>query len=470
MAVRAYYGTCKTADNISEKQVYVPDVDLAEEGFNFIEGDLLIVFFAQTNTDSTPSIVVYNQDPEQELSTTNDSGNLIKSLDVAANMENAWAAGETVIFAYTQQGTTDVYYWELVDANHASKDTYGDTKLFDEDNLEALLAGQEDDINSKIALTPNALKKFFNLLNGSENSEQEEGEGDDSGEDDGAALYTIGLNWTPAIEGEAQNLGVLSLTSNDDSGISITYPFDSQVQAIIQQSVPTVPQYTAQLINNGNGNNGDDTALPEEGAEPFITRIIPDDLYIGDTNGIYYGTPENRNNVINVNDGAVTIGNDGLTGGIVLDKSTMINGNLQTNGNLTTTGTISAGSNQISTSGAIKGSVLYEGFNGSNEGTQLSQIYSKKLGVYSVTSGSISITAGNYVTSTFASGLPANCTPLGIVGYNISNAPTNGYGASYCLPYAITLEGTNVRYNLRNVHTTKQVVVRIQCLILYAPN
>ena len=46
MAVRTFYGTCKTASGESEKKVYVPDVDLIEE-FNFLEGDLLVVFFAQ---------------------------------------------------------------------------------------------------------------------------------------------------------------------------------------------------------------------------------------------------------------------------------------------------------------------------------------------------------------------------------------------------------------------------------------
>ena len=119
MAVRTFYGTCKTASNVSQKKVYVPDVELADN-FNFIEGDLLVVFFAQTNTVSEPSIVVYLQDPEEELSTTTDSGKLIKSVDVEANMENSWAAGETVVFAYTQLATAGTYYWELINGFHAT--------------------------------------------------------------------------------------------------------------------------------------------------------------------------------------------------------------------------------------------------------------------------------------------------------------------------------------------------------------
>ena len=476
MAVRAYYGTCKTAEDISEKQVYVPDMDLAEENFNFIEGDLLIVFFAQTNTESNPSIIIYNQDPEQELSTTSDSGKFIKSLDAVANMENAWAAGETVIFAYTQESTTDTYYWELVDANHASKDTYGNTKLFDENNLEALLTETEDDAeNSEIALTPNALKRFFNLLNGIESNQKEDeggegGEGE-SDESEDPVLRVIGLNWTPAIEEEAQDLGTLSLTGDSTNGIQITYPFDSQVQSLIQESVPFVPQFTAQLINNGNGKNGETAALPEEGAEPFITRIIPNDLYFDNANGLYYGTPDNRNNMININSGTLTIGNNALTGGIVLDKATTISGNLQTNGTLSTTGAISAGSSQISTTGAIRGGTLYEGCTNGSNGTALSQIYSKVLLTASVKTGEIGIASGKTAFGSFSVARNDGYRPLGILGYNISNSSTsNGYGASYCMPFAMMFYGNEVRYNIRNIHSSKSVYVTVECVILYVKN
>lgn len=469
MAVRAYYGTCKTAEDVSEKQVYVPDMDLAEEDFNFIEGDLLIVFFAQTNTESNPSIVVYNQDPEQELSTTSDSGKLIKSLDVVANMENAWAAGETVIFAYTQESTTGTYYWELVDANHASKDTYGNTKLFDENNLETLLTEAEDDAeNSEIALTPNALKRFFNLLNGIESS-QEEDEGGEGGEGEGdesedPVLRVIGLNWTPAIEEDTQDLGTLSLTGDSTNGIQITYPFDSRVQSLIQESIPFVPQFTGQLINNGNGKDGETAALPEEGAEPFITRIIPNDLYFNNANGLYYGTPDNRNNMININNGTLTVGNNALTGGIVLDKATTISGNLQTNGTLTTTGAISAGSSQISTTGIIKGSTLYE------NNYPLNQIYSKVLYRAYKTSGNLTIGKSTYQLGDIYVNDVGGYTPIGILGYNITNWDSGGQNASYCIPYAMAFYTDHIRYNIRNIHTSQSAKVKITCLVLYIHN
>lgn len=467
MAVRTYYGTCKTASGVSEKQVYVPDIDLAEEDFNFQEGDLLVVFFAQTNTVSEPSIVVYNQDPEQELSTTNDSGKLIKSLDVVANMENAWAAGETVIFAYTQEGTSESYYWELIDANHASVETYGDTKLFDEDKLEELLTNEEDEENSNIALTPNALKKFFDLLSG--NNQQDEGsdEGDEGDEGDDEeeepVLRVIGLNWTPVTDTELQPLGTLSLTGDSESGVQITYPLDAQVQQLIQQSLPSVPTHTGQLINNGNGSNGDGTA----NADPFITRMIPDDLYFGNTNGIYYGTPNSKYNMININENTITVGDQNLSSGIVLDKSTNIKGTLLVDDALTTGGTISAGSNQISTSGAVKGYTLYEGFNGSNAGTPLNQIYSKILTTAYKTSGNITVPASSYVLGNILVNNISGYRPLGILGHNVTNWASGGQLASYCIPFAMTLYGDNIRYNLRNIHTSKPAQVVVECLVLY---
>lgn len=315
MAVRTYYGTCTTASGESEKKVYVPDLDLTagNNGFNFQEGDLLVVFFAQTNTVSEPSVVVYIQDPEVETSTTSDIGKYIKSLDVQADMENAWAAGETVIFAYTQQSTSETYYWELIDANHASIETYGDTKLFDDDNLNSLLAGTYDG-EEDIALTPNTLKKFYDLLQGQEDESP------------------LGLKWTPYEEGEAQNLGVLSL-SNDSNGVMLTYPIEAKIQEYINQN-PTIT-HTGQLVNNGNG-GGEGHELDE--AEPFITRIIPNDLYFGNEKGLYYNTPESNplqpRIILNDSENRISIGDTGL--GIILKQPTQVVGNLDVKGIIST--------------------------------------------------------------------------------------------------------------------------------------
>ena len=325
MAVRTYYGTCKTASGESEKKVYVPDLDLTagNNGFNFQEGDLLVVFFAQTNTISEPSIVVYIQDPEVETSTTSDIGKYIKSLDVEANMENAWAAGETVIFAYTQQSIGGTYYWELIDANHASIETYGDTKLFDDGDFANWITEPPEDEDSEIALTPNTLKKFFNLLNGDEES-------------------PIGLIWTQEGEDTGQILGKLAL-SNGTEGIEITYPIEAKIAEYINDN-PSIT-HTGQLVNNGNG-GGIDHELDE--AEPFITRIVPDNLYFGNGNGLYYGIPNDNSEseeetaypriILNDDNNNIIIGDneDNTLEGIKLNKPTQVIGNLDVKGIIST--------------------------------------------------------------------------------------------------------------------------------------
>ena len=329
MAVRTYYGTCTTASGESEKKVYVPDLDLTagNNGFNFQEGDLLVVFFAQTNTVSEPSVVVYIQDPEVETSTTSDIGKYIKSLDVQADMENAWAAGETVIFAYTQQSTSETYYWELINANHASIETYGDTKLFDDSHLSSWLITPEAIEDSKIALTPNALKKFFNLLNSDTDEEEEEG-------------ISLGLKWKP-VPGTPETLGTLFLGDDTDptKGVNITYPIDERIAQYLGNNWPL--EYTGQLKNNGNGTPVDPeqegTGPMDPDAEPFITRIIPENLYFGNGQGLYYGTPSldpaQPRIILNDDNDKIVVGNSGL--GIVLDKPTDINGNLKVGGLLT---------------------------------------------------------------------------------------------------------------------------------------
>ena len=83
MAVRTYYGTCITEADESIKEVYVSDSDLAQGTFNFEEGDLLVVFFADTNTENEPSIVVYNKDTNQEVSTSDEVNKFADAINKA---------------------------------------------------------------------------------------------------------------------------------------------------------------------------------------------------------------------------------------------------------------------------------------------------------------------------------------------------------------------------------------------------
>ena len=444
MATRTYYGTCKTGSGVSQKKVYVPDEDL-NTNFQFIKGDLLVVFFSQTNTVISPSIVVYNQDPELETSTTSDSGKLIKTLDVQSNLQNAWAAGETVIFAYTKQGTSNTYYWELVDANHASVQTYGDTKLFDvKENFQTWIAGEEDDADSTVALTPNMLKRLFNLMV-SENEEEE---------------APIGLKWSPGMSGTAQRLGTLSLT-NGTKGVPITYPIEQKIANYIAQHNPVTR--TSQLDNDGEGTN------------PFITKI-PGNLYFGSNQGLYYGTtPSTAKFRINLNysdnnNNKIVIGqtSDTSLAGITLGKPTAIIGNTNVTGTINTTGKITAtvGSGAgLSTNGIIQ-----------EKGQDLSARYSPKLQVVKFTDQVGKIAKGKTSTRNNNTHLhiPVNksgWTPIGVVGYNVNYLPPHKTGdalfANVWECYLKTISGVpNVEYSIYNLHD-KDIYVQIDVYVLY---
>lgn len=457
---RVYYGTCKTEQGVSEKRVYVPDLDILEEDFNFEEGDLLTVFFAQSNTVDEPSIVIYTQDTEQESSMTNDSGKFIKSLDVEAGMAGAWAAGETVIFVYTQQDTSNVYYWELVDAAHATIDLYGNTKLFDDSDFLNWLVAEEDEEDSKIALTPNTLKKFWNLLQPSSEPEPEpepepspEPSPEPEPEPEPVIEPPIGLKWTPSdavSEYETQPLGVLSLTNNTN-GVEISYPID----AIIQNYINSIQRitHTGQLFNNGNGAEEDKT---DETTEPFITRMIPNNLYFNNGNGLYYDSVPK----VILNDSSNKLFLDGVNG-ITLNKATQVNGVLQAS-TLKSTGAVQA-SGEITTGSNVRGGVIYEG------GVSLRNKYSPLLEHFVVATGNFSLnanaSANHYTISVARSGY----TPIGVVGYNINYKSSDAADSRYANLWECFLNGNNVQYSVHN-YRTKKITINVEFYVLYKKN
>ena len=414
MAVRTYYGTCITEADESIKEVYVSDSDLAQGTFNFEEGDLLVVFFADTNTENEPSIVVYNKDTNQEVSTSDDSGKLIKSLDIEANMANAWAAGETVIFAYTQKSIDPgTYYWELIDGAHATTETYGDVKL---DNTEDI------ELQWEPGTTPI--------------------ETDD-------VLGTLGLN-------------------NGTNSIEITYP----IQTLINEKFATIPviNYTGQLINNGNGGGvGHET----ETSEPFITRIPADNIYFANGNGIKYGTPDGSNPssvilnsdrvtitpALNVNGGA-TFSNRAVVsnGGIGITGDSTITGNLTVNG---------SGKGIIYALGEI-----YEG--GTAQENRLVNKYSKKLKTESFNDKTGSIDPQTSCGHKYVNIAQSGWTPLGIVGYNINYNGTNSSDPRYANLWECSLYSKNtnqIQYCIFNTASgNRKIDVNISFTVLYVKN
>lgn len=407
MAVRTYYGTCITEADESIKEVYVSDSDLAQGTFNFEEGDLLVVFFADTNTENEPSIVVYNKDTNQEVSISGDSGKLIKSLDIEANMANAWAAGETVIFAYTQKSIDpDTYYWELIDGAHATTETYGDVKLTDTES--------------------------------------------------------VALQWEPGSTPTETDdvLGTLGLTNGTNS-IQITYP----IQNLINSKTSEIPIYTGQLTNNGNGNGvGHET----EESEPFITRIPANNIYFSNGNGIKYGNPAddnppsvvlNSNGVtitpaLNVNGGATFSNRAAVSsGGIGIIGDSTITGNLTVNG---------SGKGIIYALGEI-----YEG--GTTNDNRLVNKYSKKLFTKSVTSSDHTITKDNSVNHrTISLGLNTNVyEAIGVIGYDVSAPSGHGTDPYYANVWECFLKDSNtVQYSIYNMKNSS-ISVNIRIFVLY---
>ena len=467
---RVFYGTCKSGKNESEKRVYVPDLDVIDENFDFEEGDLLAVFFAEENQVDTPSIVVYSQDTEQEVSTTNDSGKFIKSLDVEAGMTGAWAAGETVIFVYTQQETSSTYYWELVDAAHATFDLYGNTKLFDDSDFINWIAEDEDEKDSTIALTPNTLKKFWNLLNGksSQPDPTPEPSPEPSPEPTPVIEPPLGLKWTPSEEisqYEVQPLGILSLTNNTD-GVEITYPINSIIQKYIYEVESNIVTHTGQLFNNGNGKEGEG-GQTDETADPFITKMVPDNLYFNNGNGLYYQNGEIAvpRFILNDENNRIVIGNktDDTLSGIYIAKPVDIDGNTIIRGTLNTKGAITAeGGNTISTAGNVVGGVVYEG------DLPLKKKYSGLLAIGTVVSSPYTIGAGKTVQHQLLSTqTPAGYEPLGILGYNINYAGSNAADGRFANLWECCLSGPYVYFALSNVKSSGSITVSCNFVVLY---
>ena len=479
MAKRVYYGTCKSESGEEQKKVYVPDIEIIDNKFNFEEGDLLTVFFAQKNDVDTPSIVIYNQDPEQESSTTIDGGKYIKTLDVEAGLADAWDAGETVIFVYTQQDTSDSYYWELVDAAHATTTIYGNTKLFtitDDNDFKEWITNDNISGPDDVAMTPYMLKRFYKLLKTVQDDQQEE-------ED-----ILLGLKWTPADYGslETQPLGTLSF-GIDGSAVTIDYP----IQQIIQQYITNNPliTHTGQLYNNGNG-TVDNPIDPT--TEPFITRMVPNNLYFNNGNGLYYSytTPDTIISwdgqeienpfggqtisvpriILNDQNNNIMIGgsNDNNLAGIWLGKPTYINGNASIYGNLATSGSITANNNsEILTGGNLRGGTIYEG------GISLINKYSRILKVEIKNSPDFTIAKGSHIKGDLGVN-ESEWKPLGLIGYNITNSDSGGQNASFCLPFSMMLYdyigntySPHVRYEIRNINSNNAAKVYVQFRILY---
>lgn len=437
---RVFYGYCSQGPDGDKYTVTVQDVDIQKD---FERGDLLVVHFAQDQGAEEPQLATSLYDTEQDTVISTDEGKFIKTVDVEiTGIDKAWESGEAVIFVYTKQGDSETYYWQLVDSAPATTEVYGVTKLFDIANLNDVL--NNDRTHDNEALTPAALKKFFDQLAGKDTDE----EGETT-----PVQSAIKLKWIPKTDSQ-YILGQLSL-DDGQSSIDINFPFVEEVQAAVQNLIPQIENktHTGQLTNNGNGGG---TGHETDASEPFITKMVPENLYFGQGKGLANDGEENPKLALS-------------SSGIQISAPLTVSSPATISNTLTTTGQISAGSAKIVTSGEInggtvKGGTIYEG------GVSLINKYSKKLEVFSINTGDFNIpgnkSSGHKTKSIAKSGYRA----LGCVGYNVNDkagrSPAH-FDPNYANVWECYLTDSNtLQYCVYNM-SSSLITVNMTVYILY---
>ena len=452
MARRVYHGIAGAQPVDGVYRVDIHDIDITAGEFSFNEGDLLVVFFAAKNEVAQPKLAIYINDTENEVSISNDEGHFVKQYDVEADCTDAWDNGETVAFAYTQRGTNETYYWEMINGVHASTEVYGDTKLFDlpvssedpedlvfPDWINGELGAETEDTTTSLA--PNMLKKLYQLLVKNDNQNQ-------------------GLIWTPETPSE-QILGTLTLTSSGDS-VNITYPLDSVIAAKIEE-LGDIPTHTSKLINDGTG-------IIAANSEPLITKRPADSIYFTTGNGLGYTYVSDQQLVedisriiLNDESNKIVIGDeqDEDLAGITLGKPTEVKGNLLVSGNIIAGEPLSV----EQTSPEIMAPNFRE------NGVLLEEKYSPKLEVFKFSQICENIptnSCGTPIHRTIDVS-KSGYTPIGVVGYNVNMTGSSadgleGYFANVWECYL--KNSTTVEFSIYNLRN-KAITVQMEIYVLY---
>lgn len=468
MAVNVYYGSCVTPAATPIKVVNISSSEVTTNDFSFEIGDLLVVYFTDTNEADSPSIVINNEDTEQEVSTSDDSGKFIKinSVKEIEDPIGIWDAGETVIFAYTSNITQNdnTYYWELIDAARATEEVSGVTKLYGTANTDVSewIADDLEPADFDKALTPGILKKFYGLLIGKhEDPEPEPGPG--PGPE--PSFPTLHLTWFPEDDQqELIKLGTLSLNSDKEQGITINYPLDQRIEDKIHNKISK----TSDLFNDGHAD--DDTDSEKEDGGFYITNIIPSDrsLYYSSSPTPYAFLIPNSNEslVLNSKD---KIQLNGATGTIVANGLTVNGGITSTgavnSGGINSTGIINANGNKIVTTGELRGGTIYE------NNFSLREKYSGSLWRRIIEVKKISINANESSGHKYINLGYSGWTPIAVAGFNLNyNQDRDTGAATWCHLWECSITGNNqLEYAIRN-HKNKKVVINAVFHILYVRN
>ena len=93
---------------------------------------------------------------------------------------------------------------------------------------------------------------------------------------------------------------------------------------------------------------------------------------------------------------------------------------------------------------------------------------SKLLKVVATTKDNVSIAKATTGSDSFTVSSQSGYTPVGIVGFDLSNASSSGTGVGSVVPLQIQLSGSTINWQIRNNHSSTAAKISIQVFILYA--
>lgn len=414
-----FYGTCDTGAGEKVKIVSVAN------GTTIEEGDLLIVYFANGNTNESPSLSIENL--------SSDEGYAIKKRNVTEALKNAWKDGEVVGFVKVKQefntdndageedGATDLEannatWWELFEGGQATVGWYGMTKLFDVlDNM------PPDNWPHDAAATPALVEWVYNQI---------------PKDEDGNVITKIEYI-TDSEDKQPNEQGRFRIYYNQDS---------TPIEYIIYDANTTYTN-TSEFFNDANGNGQAGTNTVD--GTYYITNKLGANFYLsGDIN--HWDTdpdatrqywrmlkPEQTNNRLVIGDGFGTV---------VAKGATITPSNLTQSGTIVATGAMSE-------------------FN-----TPLTQRYNPKLSVKRFISGNLTYQKnsqspdGSRTAHLDITIDEDGWEPICIVGWNISriDSSVSSADAGYMNIWeAFIIQGATeedkpvIRFALRNLDTNK---------------
>jgi len=307
-----FYGVSATSADTNEKEVtiYNPLHD------DIVVGDLLAVYFANGNTEESPTLVVHgtslSNGEDNQTALSEDEGVFIKTKNVEDKVDYMWQAGEVCLFVLvSQQSNTDItqeyngasldatandtLYYMLIRGVRANSEYYGLTKLFTDGfgkeggytDFDAWLNAEDTDEDKNTAATPYLIKELARRLIGNsqpspEPSPEPEPEPSPSPEPEPTPEPTPEPEEsTPYIYYEA--------TEEVESGVTIgTLYVGSQTYTIKIPNREAAYEATSQLHNDADIiNQGSNTYVhdrrPLDGYTAgtyFITNVLDDNLYL----------------------------------------------------------------------------------------------------------------------------------------------------------------------------------------------